>query len=98
MVPLHGLRTRGPSWPALPVCTIDRRRLLSRSTTVPLRTCLTLCALGGQNDHQVFFKAGTLGQLEELRDDKLAQIITWLQAYIRGYHCRKEYQKLQDQR
>jgi len=47
---------------------------------------------------KVFFKAGTLGQLEEMRDDKLAQIITWIQSYIRGYATRKEYKKLQDQR
>jgi len=47
---------------------------------------------------KVFFKAGTLGQLEEMRDDRLAKIITWMQAFIRGYFCRKEYKKLQDQR
>ncbi|KZS11384.1 Myosin heavy chain [Daphnia magna] len=47
---------------------------------------------------QVFFKAGVLGQLEEMRDDKLAKIITWLQSAIRGYHTRKQYKQLQDQR
>jgi len=47
---------------------------------------------------KVFFKAGTLGILEEMRDDKLGQIITWMQAYIRGYLTRKEYIKLQEQR
>ncbi|KAK2711652.1 hypothetical protein QYM36_012690 [Artemia franciscana] len=48
--------------------------------------------------NKVFFKAGVLGQLEELRDDRLAKIITWLQSYIRGYQSRKEFKKLQDQR
>ncbi|XP_065558381.1 myosin heavy chain, muscle-like isoform X12 [Artemia franciscana] len=47
---------------------------------------------------KVFFKAGTLGQLEEMRDDKLAQIITWLQSVIRGYEARKEFHKLKNQR
>jgi len=47
---------------------------------------------------KVFFKAGTLGQLEELRDDRLAKIITWMQSYVRGYQTRKNYKKLQDQR
>nr|CAH0110978.1 unnamed protein product [Daphnia galeata] len=46
----------------------------------------------------VFFKAGVLGQLEEMRDDKLAKIITWMQSFIRGYHTRKQYKQLQDQR
>ncbi|XP_059351927.1 myosin heavy chain, muscle-like isoform X17 [Daphnia carinata] len=48
--------------------------------------------------NKVFFKAGVLGQLEEMRDDKLAKIITWLQSVIRGYHTRKQYKQLQDQR
>jgi myosin heavy subunit len=39
-----------------------------------------------------------LGLLEELRDDKVNKIITWLQAFIRGYLSRKAYKKLQDQR
>ncbi|PSN34122.1 Myosin heavy chain [Blattella germanica] len=48
--------------------------------------------------HRVFFRAGVLGQMEELRDDRLGKIISWLQAWIRGYLARKEYKKLQDQR
>merc|ERR1719228_420357 len=47
---------------------------------------------------KVFFRAGVLGQLEELRDDRVAKIMTWLQAAIRGFMCRKSYKKLQDQR
>jgi myosin heavy subunit len=47
---------------------------------------------------KVFFRAGVLGQLEELRDERVAKIMTWLQAAIRGYMCRKSYKKLQDQR
>lgn len=50
------------------------------------------------HDEQVFFRAGVLGQMEELRDDRLSKIVSWLQAYIRGYLSRKEYKKLQEQR
>uniref|UniRef100_A0A670JRD2 Myosin heavy chain 1 n=1 Tax=Podarcis muralis TaxID=64176 RepID=A0A670JRD2_PODMU len=37
---------------------------------------------------KVFFKAGLLGLLEEMRDDKLAQLITRTQAMCRGYLAR----------
>ncbi|KAG1661470.1 Myosin heavy chain, muscle [Nymphon striatum] len=47
---------------------------------------------------KVFFRAGVLGQLEELRDERLGKIMAWLQSWIRGYLCRKEFKKLQDQR
>lgn len=46
----------------------------------------------------MFFRAGVLGQMEELRDERLSKIIGWLQSYIRGYIARKEFKKLQDQR
>ncbi|XP_069942328.1 myosin heavy chain, muscle-like isoform X12 [Cherax quadricarinatus] len=47
---------------------------------------------------KVFFRAGVLGQLEEIRDDRLAKIISWLQSWIRGYTSRKAYKRLQEQR
>ncbi|XP_042890588.1 myosin heavy chain, muscle-like isoform X30 [Penaeus japonicus] len=47
---------------------------------------------------KVFFRAGVLGQLEEIRDDRLAKIISWLQSWIRGYTSRKTYKRLQEQR
>lgn len=46
----------------------------------------------------MFFKAGTLAELEDMRDEKLSKIISNFQAQIRGYLMRKEYKKLQDQR
>ncbi|KAG8276902.1 Belongs to the TRAFAC class myosin-kinesin ATPase super [Homalodisca vitripennis] len=46
----------------------------------------------------VFFRAGVLGQMEELRDDRLGKIMGWMQSYIRGYLSRKEFKKLQEQR
>ena len=48
--------------------------------------------------HQVFFRAGVLGTLEEIRDDRLGKIITLLQASVRGFASRKRYTKLQEQR
>jgi myosin protein heavy chain len=47
---------------------------------------------------QVFFKAGLLGLLEEMRDEKLAQIITRTQAVCRGFLMRVEYQKMLQRR
>ena len=47
---------------------------------------------------KVFFKAGILGQLEEMREDKLSSIFSNFQARIRGYLIRKNYTKLCDQR
>lgn len=63
-----------------------------------LCVCNTVCRLTIKCKSQVFFRAGVLGQMEELRDDRLAKIITWLQAWIRGFISRKEYKKLQEQR
>ncbi|XP_017790987.1 PREDICTED: myosin heavy chain, muscle isoform X13 [Habropoda laboriosa] len=47
---------------------------------------------------KVFFRAGVLGQMEEFRDERLGKIVSWMQAYIRGYLSRKDYKKLQEQR
>lgn len=42
----------------------------------------------------MFFKAGLLGVLEELRDQRLAKVLTLLQARSRGRLMRLEYQRL----
>ncbi|KAK6329539.1 hypothetical protein J4Q44_G00015170 [Coregonus suidteri] len=47
---------------------------------------------------KVFFKAGLLGTLEEMRDDRLALIITGMQARARGLLARIEFQKIVDRR
>ncbi|XP_008591292.1 PREDICTED: myosin-4-like [Galeopterus variegatus] len=47
---------------------------------------------------KVFFKAGLLGLLEEMRDDKLAQLITRTQARCRGFLARVEYRKMVERR
>ena len=48
--------------------------------------------------YQVFFKAGLLGTLEEMRDDRLALIITGIQSHSRGLLARVEFQKIVDRR
>ncbi|XP_054565808.1 myosin-4 isoform X4 [Eptesicus fuscus] len=47
---------------------------------------------------KVFFKAGLLGTLEEMRDDKLAQLITRTQAMCRGFLMRVEFKKMMERR
>ncbi|XP_068888739.1 myosin-1B-like isoform X1 [Aphelocoma coerulescens] len=47
---------------------------------------------------KVFFKAGLLGLLEEMRDEKLAQLITRTQARCRGYLMRVEYRRMVERR
>ncbi|KAM9337638.1 myosin-7-like [Symphorus nematophorus] len=47
---------------------------------------------------KVFFKAGLLGVLEEMRDDRLALIITGIQARVRGLLARIEFQKIVERR
>ncbi|XP_069503630.1 myosin-4-like [Ambystoma mexicanum] len=47
---------------------------------------------------KVFFKAGLLGTLEEMRDDKLAELITRTQALCRGFLMRVEFQKMMERR
>jgi myosin heavy chain 6/7 len=39
-----------------------------------------------------------LGRLEEMRDERLGKILTWLQAWVRWYQVKKTFKKLQDQR
>uniref|UniRef100_A0A665UT01 Myosin motor domain-containing protein n=1 Tax=Echeneis naucrates TaxID=173247 RepID=A0A665UT01_ECHNA len=47
---------------------------------------------------KVFFKAGLLGTLEEMRDEKLAALVTMTQALCRGYVMRKEFVKMMERR
>ena len=47
---------------------------------------------------QVFFKAGVLAHLEDLRDEKLAVIFTGVQARIRWYLGQTEWKRRKEQR
>ena len=41
----------------------------------------------------MFFRAGTIGVLEEIRDNKVKTIVQQIQGICRGYLGRKEYKK-----
>ncbi|XP_053293585.1 myosin heavy chain, fast skeletal muscle isoform X1 [Pleuronectes platessa] len=47
---------------------------------------------------KVFFKAGLLGTLEEMRDEKLVELVTMTQALCRAYLMRKEFVKMMARR
>ncbi|XP_008284560.1 myosin heavy chain, fast skeletal muscle-like, partial [Stegastes partitus] len=47
---------------------------------------------------KVFFKAGLLGTLEEMRDEKLAELVTMTQALCRGFLMRVEFVKMMERR
>lgn len=47
---------------------------------------------------KVFFKAGLLGHLEEMRDERLAKVLTLLQAVARGKIMRIELQRMMERR
>lgn len=42
---------------------------------------------------KVFFRAGVLGEMEELRDDKIAKIIIWLVIILMSGFLKKIYKK-----
>ncbi|XP_045127371.1 myosin heavy chain, muscle-like [Portunus trituberculatus] len=70
------------------------------------KQCATVCLTkAGLNEElfrtgntKVFFRAGALGTLEEIRDDTVARLLTFMQSWVRGYVSRQRYQKLQEQR
>merc|ERR1719150_3578981 len=47
---------------------------------------------------KVFFRAGILGYMEEVREDRIGSVIAWLQAQARGKASRLCFKKLQDQK
>nr|AXA20421.1 striated muscle myosin heavy chain [Ptychodera flava] len=47
---------------------------------------------------KIFFKAGVLGNLEDMRDERLSKIIAMLQGHCRGFLMRKVYKKMLEQR
>lgn len=46
----------------------------------------------------MFFKAGLLGLLEDMRDERLSEILTMLQAMLRGKLMRMERRDMMDKR
>ena len=47
---------------------------------------------------KVFFRAGQLGEMEEIREDKIGSVLSFLQATARGKAARLTFKKMQDQK
>merc|ERR1719510_498067 len=47
---------------------------------------------------KVFFRAGILGFMEEVREDRIGTVLSWLQAQARGKSSRLLFKKMQDQK
>merc|ERR1719510_1079682 len=47
---------------------------------------------------KVFFRAGQLGKMEEIREDRIGSVLSWLQSGARGKASRMQFKKLQDQK
>merc|ERR1740128_916142 len=47
---------------------------------------------------KVFFRAGILGYMEEFREDKIGEVLSWLQSGARGKASRMQFKRLQDQK
>merc|ERR1712168_1515676 len=47
---------------------------------------------------KVFFRSGIVGELEEMRDEKISRIMGQFQAFCKGYISRIEYKKMCDQK
>ena len=91
---MEGWFEKGPKWSlvmAIKVCK-DPKTLCASILYYLTMTCCNIYFL------KVFFKAGLLGLLEEMRDDKLAEIITRTQARCRGFLMRVEYRRMVERR
>jgi len=47
---------------------------------------------------KVFFRSGIVGELEEMRDERLSRIISQFQAYCKAHLMRIEYKKMHDRK
>merc|ERR1712042_295651 len=47
---------------------------------------------------KVFFRAGILGFMEEVREDRIGSVLSWLQGQARGKASRLVFKKMQDQK
>jgi myosin heavy chain 6/7 len=47
---------------------------------------------------KVFFRAGILGYMEEIREDRIGEVLSWLQSQARGKASRILFKKMQDQK
>ena len=47
---------------------------------------------------KVFFRAGILGYMEEVREDRIGAVLAWMQGQARGKASRLIFKKMQDQK
>merc|ERR1719462_1131325 len=47
---------------------------------------------------KVFFRAGVLGMMEEVREERVTKVISWLQSTGRGALSRLQFRKLKTQK
>merc|ERR1719427_670157 len=47
---------------------------------------------------KVFFRSGIVGELEDMRNERLSKILSQFQAYCKGHLQRKEYQKMRERK
>ncbi|XP_063031887.1 myosin-3-like [Melospiza melodia melodia] len=110
---LEGIRICRKGFPnKIPYADFKQRYLLLNASAIPegkfvdsRKACEKLLS-SIEIDHtqykfghtKVFFKAGLLGVLEEMRDERLGQMITRTQALCRGYLRRLDLKKMFDHR
>jgi myosin heavy chain 6/7 len=66
------------------------------------KVCLDVAKLDAEKFRlghtKVFFRAGILGTVEEVREDKIGSVLSWLQASARGKASRLQFKKMQEQK
>lgn len=84
-----------PVYTMIEICKTESgtHTFINLTKRIPMHISVCLCCV-----LKVFFKAGLLGQLEEMRDDRLSLIITGIQARSRGLLARVEFQKIVERR
>lgn len=109
---LEGIRIVRQGFPnRIPYADFKQRYQILAASAIPAgfieakaATELIISALGLTDDEakfgntKVFFRAGILGRLEDLRDEKITEILTAFQALARGWIARKIFSKLMEQR
>ena len=74
----------------------------SKTDKTAARTVLEVIKLDAEKFRlghtKVFFRAGVLGYMEEVREERVATVLAWLQAAARGKAARIKFKKLQDQK
>ena len=74
----------------------------AKNDKLAAKACLDVAKLEAEKFRlghtKVFFRAGILGYVEEVREDKIGSVLSYLQAGARGKNSRLAYKKLQDQK